>query len=335
MYVECPDCKALNKTGAQSCRQCGGVIHPAAPPVPANASGGPGTRAAQPQRESPPTTRRVKLINKSEPRQRSPRPNWSNLAANQVPGWAGPDHPQLRAWLSRPEVNADATLRFGGKLCKPLWVLVLFGRNGLPADCRLLSSPITTFGREEGEVLLIQDAAVSARHAQLRYRDDLNLVLSDLGSTNGTFYRLRAGQSYRLWDGCRVLAGQQAFRYQPHSIGPAEPSRKQTMPLNVAPGSNIFACLKSETDGRELLLGERTVLGRSAAKSGLAIPDDPFLSPAHAVFEYLVRFQQLAVQDLGSFNGTFVQLRQEIVLEDGDQFRLGEQLFGVVQARTD
>jgi pSer/pThr/pTyr-binding forkhead associated (FHA) protein len=300
----------LNKKGNTRCRQCGNVMHKSPPPLPDSDLA---------------TAARVNL----------PENLQSIVEPMHRPiGWAGSVQPHLRSWSSRPQIAADGTVRFGAKLSKPLSVLVFFGRTGLPAECRLLQTPVTTFGREQGDVLIINDPAVSARHAQLRYRDDMTLVLSDLGSTNGTFYRLRAGQSYRLWDGCRVVIGQQTFRFRQVIGTPSAPEepRKRTMALSSAPPATVHGYLISETDGEELPLGERTTVGRKPGEAELAFPGDPFLSPAHAAFEYLLRFQQIAVQDLRSFNGTFVQVQKEIVLEDGDQFRVGEQLFGIVQA---
>ena len=39
--------------------------------------------------------------------------------------------------------------------------------------------------------------------------------------------------------------------------------------------------------------------------------------------------------DLGSSNGTFLQLREEIRLKNGDHFRIGQQLFRFDLDRTD
>jgi hypothetical protein len=39
--------------------------------------------------------------------------------------------------------------------------------------------------------------------------------------------------------------------------------------------------------------------------------------------------RRFLLTDLGSSNGTFVQVRGEIVVENGDQFRVGQQLFRI------
>lgn len=81
---------------------------------------------------------------------------------------------------------------------------------------------------------------------------------------------------------------------------------------------------------REFPLTKRTVLGRAKDKADLAFEDDDYLSPTHAAVEFNVKLQQVVITDLQSTNGVFVQIRSPLVLEDGDMFRVGEQLFGVV-----
>jgi hypothetical protein len=39
--------------------------------------------------------------------------------------------------------------------------------------------------------------------------------------------------------------------------------------------------------------------------------------------------KRFLLTDLGSSNGTFVQLRGELALESGDHFRIGQQLFRI------
>ena len=56
--------------------------------------------------------------------------------------------------------------------------------------------------------------------------------------------------------------------------------------------------------------------------------DDPFISPRHA--EFCIRDDRLFVQDLNSENGVFIRLREPTVLQDGDYFMAGEQLFKIL-----
>jgi pSer/pThr/pTyr-binding forkhead associated (FHA) protein len=63
-------------------------------------------------------------------------------------------------------------------------------------------------GREGGEVVFPEDGYVSRLHAELS-RSDNGAVLKDLGSSNGTYVRVRG--SLRLHSGSLILVGQQLF----------------------------------------------------------------------------------------------------------------------------
>jgi pSer/pThr/pTyr-binding forkhead associated (FHA) protein len=70
-----------------------------------------------------------------------------------------------------------------------------------------------------------------------------------------------------------------------------------------------------------------TVLGRESGD--IVFTEDPFLSRRHAVLRVDVAAKRFTLADLGSSNGTFVQIREEVALKDGDHFRVGQQLFRV------
>jgi pSer/pThr/pTyr-binding forkhead associated (FHA) protein len=70
-----------------------------------------------------------------------------------------------------------------------------------------------------------------------------------------------------------------------------------------------------------------TVLGRESGD--VVFTEDPFLSRRHASIRVEKEPRRFLLTDLGSSNGTFVQVRGEIPLESGDQFRIGQQLFRI------
>ncbi len=68
--------------------------------------------------------------------------------------------------------------------------------------------------------------------------------------------------------------------------------------------------------------GKEHICGRT---QGIVLfPDDETVSPVHAVFFY--RDGDLYVQDKNSLNGTYVRIRDEIEMTDGDTFIVGEQV---------
>ena len=64
-------------------------------------------------------------------------------------------------------------------------------------------------GRERGEVLFPEDGYVSGLHCRLAFEGP-RLFLTDLGSSNGTFVRLR--EETEVVSGDILLMGQQLFR---------------------------------------------------------------------------------------------------------------------------
>jgi pSer/pThr/pTyr-binding forkhead associated (FHA) protein len=65
-------------------------------------------------------------------------------------------------------------------------------------------------GRERGDVLFSEDGYVSGLHCRIARESDGNVYLTDVGSSNGTFVRLRA--EHPLAPGDVLLMGQQLFR---------------------------------------------------------------------------------------------------------------------------
>jgi pSer/pThr/pTyr-binding forkhead associated (FHA) protein len=82
----------------------------------------------------------------------------------------------------------------------------------------------------------------------------------------------------------------------------------------------------SAVDGRETvkvpIFEGKNTLGRE--RSDLQFPEDDLLSPQHLVVE--VTEGAPLLKCLGSRNGTFVRLLDQVLLEHGDTFRVGQQL---------
>jgi pSer/pThr/pTyr-binding forkhead associated (FHA) protein len=71
------------------------------------------------------------------------------------------------------------------------------------------------------------------------------------------------------------------------------------------------------------LSAPRITLGRE--EGDVICPDDEFMSRRHAQLNY--KDGLCTIKDLGSSNGTFVQLREPTVLATGDHLRVGDQMF--------
>jgi pSer/pThr/pTyr-binding forkhead associated (FHA) protein len=106
--------------------------------------------------------------------------------------------------------SADGVLRLGSPAKGYIGRLSLvIGRdtsgNSFPVSERGLHC-----GRERGDVLFSEDGYVSGLHCRIGRADDGRVYLTDVGSSNGTFLRLRAERA--LSSGDVLLMGQQLFR---------------------------------------------------------------------------------------------------------------------------
>jgi pSer/pThr/pTyr-binding forkhead associated (FHA) protein len=70
-----------------------------------------------------------------------------------------------------------------------------------------------TIGRLPECSIVVEDANVSRRHAEVR-RDGPDVVVSDLGSTNGTRVNGAQVRTRRLNDGDEITVGRTSIRFE-------------------------------------------------------------------------------------------------------------------------
>lgn len=114
--------------------------------------------------------------------------------------------------VKSPHAGDDAAIRLGSPIPEGAW-----GRLGqliapeTSGAVYLLGGSDIYLGRERGDITFPGDGFVSGLHAVVMQRDD-RYFLKDLGSSNGTYYRLARAMPLRR--GALVLAGQQLFRVE-------------------------------------------------------------------------------------------------------------------------
>lgn len=190
----------------------------------------------------------------------------------------------------------------------------------------------TIIGRENCDLNYPQDALLSPRHASLTLRDS-KLVLTDLGSRNGSFIRQR--QDTELSPGDIFLLGRELFRFSTQSLDEAVnrnsaqgtvtwsgPPKLQKGPLSA---KLEHIKLDGEIVAEFKLEKPEITLGRSSGD--LIFKEDPYMSGTHA--RILTQPGRFLLQDLRSRNGVYRRVRNEVELTDGDEFFMGEQLFQV------
>lgn len=196
-------------------------------------------------------------------------------------------------------------------------------------DCGLsLRHGETLIGREAGDLSFPTDSLLSKRHARV-IAEGGALFLEDLGSTNGTFLRLK--RKKQLQHGEYLLIGKQLLRFEmeaPSSVqSPALAG--QTMVLGSLLGkyeAKLIKRLPNGKDSNEYPLTETvTHIGRE--KGEITFKNDPFVSGKHARIQ--LEAGSYTIEDLNSSNGTYMRLRQKEEIREEDFFIVGEQLFQV------
>jgi pSer/pThr/pTyr-binding forkhead associated (FHA) protein len=241
--------------------------------------------------------------------------------------------------------------------------LVLIARDGGEGPAYPLGES-SDIGRVEGNILVGDDRYVSPRHARIQSRGSA-YYLRDLGSTNGVFVRIpfaRDGAGAAavprkadkpdkpgsgepppleqpIVDQDLFLAGQQVLKFEvvkhaEEGFGVASDNGTLLFGTPAAPRYGRLSQRTVEGVVRDVyhLQKAETIIGREVGD--LVFTEDPFLSRRHVAIVIQGSVapgsrgpRRFSLVDLGSSNGTFLQLREEIRLKNGDHLRIGQQLF--------
>lgn len=207
--------------------------------------------------------------------------------------------------------------------------MVRVEKDGTDGASLSLSVDRLDLGARDGEIILSDDPYIAPRHARLQREPNGEVFLTDLGTLNGIYRKLR--EPHPLTDGDLILLGQQVLRFEP--VTDAEQGLLPAMQHGVA----LFG---TSPRGRQARLSQRTVegtvrdvfhlhrdetsLGRETAD--IVFTDDPFLSRRHAMVRRASN-GAYSIEDLASSNGTFVTIRGRMRVRSGDIVRLGLHVF--------
>jgi pSer/pThr/pTyr-binding forkhead associated (FHA) protein len=224
----------------------------------------------------------------------------------------------------------------------PVAKTMFFGANQVPGRAKLtvikgegvdgvtyqLNGTDHIAGRTEGAILFPDDPLLSPRHANFTYKN-AKLHVVDEASVNGVFIRIKTPTP--LVSGALFLIGEQLLEIEPSppDLGPqpdaegtffyASPKRPSKMKLiQRLRGGEIGMIYRSRSD--------TISIGREG--NDVNFLDDPFISGRHA--QIVMNGEgQITLTDLGSKNGTFVRINDDLALDHGDHVFLGQQLLRV------
>jgi pSer/pThr/pTyr-binding forkhead associated (FHA) protein len=134
----------------------------------------------------------------------------------------------------------------------------------------------------------------------------------ECGSSNPQEFVFCGNCGARLKEAAQKTAGLSASKPAPAPAAPVAQTPMGKLSLIKPDGSE---------GGEHSMMGPETVIGRGL---GALFDNDSYLSPRHAVLTF--EGDRLRLEDADSLNGVFVKITQEEKLEDGDIFRIGQEL---------
>jgi pSer/pThr/pTyr-binding forkhead associated (FHA) protein len=207
--------------------------------------------------------------------------------------------------------------------------LAVISQDGSTGQTYWIERGSVDIGREEGDIRLTSDRFVSPRHARV-YARGSTFYLRDLDSLNGVYLRVR--ESEVLNDADWILLGSEVLRFglltdAEHGLGAAN---ERGTDVYGSPARPRYACLCERTvEGVNrnvfYISADETVVGREFGD--LVFTADSFMSRRHAAIHRDPTAGTFTLRDLGSSNGTYLAIRGEVELREGDHLRVGQHLF--------
>jgi pSer/pThr/pTyr-binding forkhead associated (FHA) protein len=284
--LTCPWCGEVSADGSPTCERCGAAL----------ASVGRGPVCAQCNTPNPPGTNFCHTCGAPLPAARPVDPTPAPATEPQIP-------------VAEPQGARLVTVR----------------RDGSDGEAFPIVGSQMDIGRSDGD-LRFDDPHLAARHARILRQAD-QFIVTPLEARNGVYRRIE--EATELLDGEQFLVGKQVLRYE--QIAEAEtalrPAIEHGVVLFGTPVKTPWGRLRQMTsagtsrDLYHLTRGEVT-LGRE--QGDIVFSEDEFLSRRHAQLQ--VRGGRVTLQDLGSSNGTYVRLRGQHALGNGEMLRMGDEL---------
>lgn len=187
-------------------------------------------------------------------------------------------------------------------------------------------SPSETIGRDTGSIFA-GDSYLSPRHATFTRRGD-RLYVSDARSLNGVYLKIRPNTPWPLRFGDVFRIGQEILRLEKLEAPVPSPDGVQRL---GSPSEGYVARLGlvigRDTTGNAFPVPKAGLhLGRE--RGDVLFPEDGYVSGLHCRLG-VGPDNGITLTDLGSSNGSFVRLREEHQVSNGDILLMGQQLFRV------
>jgi pSer/pThr/pTyr-binding forkhead associated (FHA) protein len=203
--------------------------------------------------------------------------------------------------------------------------LVAVRRDGSDGESYPLKGEQIDIGRSEGD-LHFDDPHLAPRHARISLRSGQYLIAA-LDTINGIYRRII--QPIELAEGHLMLIGKQVLRFE--LLSDVEKTLRPAVEHGVllfgtplkAPWGRLRQITSAGTS-RDVFHLTRSDLVIGREQGDMVFSDDEFMSRRHALLQF--RNGRALLSDLGSSNGTYVQVTGQHPLSAGEMIRLGDEL---------
>jgi pSer/pThr/pTyr-binding forkhead associated (FHA) protein len=202
---------------------------------------------------------------------------------------------------------------------------VLIRPDGSEGGTFQLNEGTTIVGRDAGG-LFAGDSYLSPRHATFTVHGQ-TISVRDENALNGVYIRIERQAPVEIRDTEIFRIGQEILRYDAYK--PAAPeadgTEKQGAQIEGLVG-RIALVIGRDTYGNAFPVPVTGLfLGRE--RGDILFPEDGYVSGLHC--QLSVEGGKLMLTDVGSSNGTYVRVRGERTVRNGDLLLVGQQLFRI------
>jgi len=178
-------------------------------------------------------------------------------------------------------------------------------------------------GRETGG-MFAGDNFLSPRHARFRF-EGKSLRVRDEGSLNGIYVRVKPDEPAILEDGSVFRIGQEIIRFEALRALTPQSSQRMGSPRQDYIGRITLITGRTTTGNSYPVPADGLYLGRE--RGDIIFPDDGYVSGLHC--RVATENGRAVLLDVGSSNGTFLRIRSEVALEEGNVLLMGQQLYRI------
>lgn len=203
--------------------------------------------------------------------------------------------------------------------------LVLIQPDGTEGGHVEIPTSEVAVGRDAGG-FFETDPFLSPTHAIFK-TEGSEVVVRDAGSLNGVYFKITPNEPVEIKSGAIFRMGQELILFERIDRGSTAPDGTEKMgsPIEGLWGRVALIVGKGRLGNAFPVGGEGVVFGRE--RGNILFPEDGYVSGMHLKLH--TKNNKFYLTDMGSSNGTFLKVGEEMRIGDGAFLLMGQQLFRV------